>query len=127
MNGLASLAIVAFLITAVSVFFGSEELSRQIVVLSLVVLLGYIVYETVIVRLLYFRMHLRHAREAPDSLDMQKQVWADIALVEHRVGMVLLVAILLFVGSVFGRVIGIVLAILLALVIIVRARKLKII
>ena len=57
---------------------------------------------------------------------MRKQVRVDIALIEHRVGAVLLVPMLMFVGSIYKG-IGVGIALLLALAIIVYARKLKII
>jgi len=127
MRGLVVLSMVAFLVTAGSIYLGNAELSRQIVVLSLVCLSCYIVYEYGVVKILYSQIHLRRSRAASDSLDLRKHVWDDIALFERRVGMVLFVALLLFAGSAFKGFIGAGCAFLLAVVIIVRARKLRII
>ena len=126
-NGLATMGMAAFIGAAVSAFWGNEDSSRHVVVWSLVCILCYAVYEIVVVRLLYFQIHLRRTRFTQDSLDMQQKVWIDIELWERRVGMVLLFAMLTFVGSVFKGFVGEACAFLLALVIIVRARKLKII
>lgn len=127
MRGLVVLSMAAFLVTAGSIYVGNAELSRQIVVLSLVCLSCYIVYEYGVVKILYSQIHRRRTRAASDSPDLRKQVRDDIALFEHRAGMVLFVALLLFAGSAFKGFIGAGCAFLLAAVIIVRARKLRII
>lgn len=127
MRGLVVLSVEAFLVTAGSIYLGNAELSRQVVVVSLVCLSCYIVYEYGVVKVLYSQIHLRRTRAASDSLDLRKQVRDDITLLEHRVGMVLFVGLLLFAGSAFKGLIGAGCAFLLAVVIIIRARKLRII
>ncbi len=127
MRGLVILMMTAFLVTAGSIYVGSAELSRQIVTWSLVCLSCYIVYEYVILKLLYFQIHLRRTRAASDSLELRQQVWDGIAVVERRVGMVLFVVLLIFAGSIVKGLIGIGISLLLALAIIVYARKSRII
>jgi hypothetical protein len=127
MRGLVIIAMVAFLVIASSIYLGSPKLSRQIVVLSLVSLTCYVLYEYGLVRVLYSQIHLRRTRAASDSLELRKKVWDDIALFERRVGMVLLVVLLIFAGSAFEGLIGIGLSLLLALAITGYARKSRII
>jgi hypothetical protein len=125
-RGLAILSMVAFILTAGSIYLGSAGLSRQIAALSFVCLSCYIIYEYVVLRLLYLRIHLGRTRLASDSPDLRKQVWDGIAIFERRAGMVLFVLGLMFVGSIFKG-LGIGISLLLALAIVLYARKLRII
>ena len=127
LRGLVVMSMTAFLITVGSIYLGNTELSRQIIVLSLMCISCYIAYEYGVVQILYSLIHRRRTRSVSDSPDLRKQVRDDIALFEHRAGMVLFVALLLFAGSALKGFIGAGCAFLLAAVIIVRARKLRII
>jgi hypothetical protein len=126
-RGLVFMTVAAFLVTAGSTYLGSADLSKQIATLSLVCLSCYIVYEYLIVKLLYFQIQLRRTRVAPDSPDLRKQVWDDIALVERRVGMVLLAVFLMLAGSILKGLVGIGISLLLTIAIIMYARKSRII
>jgi hypothetical protein len=126
-RGLIVLVIVAFLVTAGSIYFRSAKLSQQIIEVSLVCISCYVVYEYVVLKLLYSQIHLRRTRAASDSPELRKQAWGDIALFERRAGMVLFIVLLIFAGSAFKGFIGIGISLLLALVIIVYARKARMI
>jgi hypothetical protein len=121
------MATVAIAAATFSIYLGNVALSRKIVALALVYLLCGAVYEFVILKFLYFQIHLRRSRVASDSLGLRNQVWEDIVLVERRVGLVLFVLGLMFVGSLFKGVIGIGISLLPALAVVVYARKLRIV
>ena len=126
-RGLVILIMVAFFVCGGSIYLGDVTLSHQVIVLSLVCLASYVIYEFVIVKLLYRKVHSYRIRAAPDSLDLRKQVWGDIALFERRAGMVVLVVLLVFVGSIIKGFTGIIVSLLVALAIIVYARRIRII
>jgi hypothetical protein len=125
---IASVGIVAaasFLLAFDWLYRGNRGLPRSLVTVSLICLAGYIVY-VVALKLACDRVYLRRMRGNLDLPEIRKQVLDDIARFKHRVGIVPFVLLLLFVGSIWGFS-GVVCALLLALVIIVRARKLRII
>ena len=126
-RGLVILIMVAFLVCGGSIYLGNVTLSHQVIALSLVCLASYVIYEFVIVKLLYRKVHLYRMRAAPDSLDLRKQVWGDIALFERRAGMVVLVILLVFVGSIIKGFAGITVSLLVALAIVLYARRIRII
>jgi hypothetical protein len=127
MRGLAVLAMLAFVVTASSIYLGSAKLSHMMVELSLVCISCYIIYEYLILKLLYFQIYRRRIRVATDSPDLRKQVWSDIALYERRVCMVPFILMFILAGSLFKGFIGSGIALLLAVAIIMYARKSRII
>jgi len=126
MQELFLVAMAALLIAGSLIGLGRTKLSYQIAAFALVVLACYFVFQYVILKLVYLQIHRRRILVTSDSPDLRRQVRVDVALIEHRVGAVLLVPMLMFVGSIYKG-IGVGIALLLALAIIVYAQKLKII
>jgi hypothetical protein len=126
-RGLVILIVVASLVSLGSIYLGNATLAHHIIALSFVCVTCYVVYEYIVVKLLYFQIHRRHTRAVPDSPDLRKQVRNDIGLYERRAGMVVFVMLLVFAGSIIRGFIGITASVVFALAIIVYARKTRII